>query len=318
MLAQVAVEERLALAPEPEHRVQLCPRPRRDHAAQEVHVPGRHLHVDHEVGAREREEHVDLLRVEHDRVQGELAPLVVEDGHDEGQHLVPVLDRAEHIGALVPVEGRGQDAQLEVGLQVRPRPARPLAQCRDEVVEVPAQIGERPRPAEVEEDPLEAVAQAVLVRVVAAVDRRVGREVLRRDRGAHEDQLVAVVRAPQHAHEHRVEEGLGELGLRVVDEQPEVAKLHLTPVGVVHPVEVELGPQPLDVLAHTLVVEADPLLHGPLRLGPRGPLEAPLRLGARGPEEAVVLVEPLDQNGRDSLSGPVQRLLHTHEHTVGQ
>ena len=89
----------------------------------------------------------------------------------------------------------------------------------------------------------------------------------------------------------------------MVDEQPDVVELHLTPVGVVHPVEVELGPQPLDVLAHTLVVEADPLLHGPLRLRPGGPLEALLRRGARGPEEAVVLVEALDQNGRDSRAG---------------
>ena len=66
---------------------------------------------------------------------------------------------------------------------------------------------------------------------------------------------------------------------------------------------VELGPQPLDVLADALVVEADPLLHRQLGLGPRRALEAALRLRARLPEEPVVPVEALDQDGCDSLSG---------------
>ena len=73
-------------------------------------------------------------------------------------------------------------------------------------------------------------------------------------------------------------------------------------VGGVERVEVELGAQPLDVLADALVVEADPLLHRQLRLRPRGALEALLGLRARLPEEPVVPVEALDQDGCDSLS----------------
>ena len=67
------------------------------------------------------------------------------------------------------------------------------------------------------------------VRVVAAVDRRVGVDVLGRHRGAHEDQVVVGVGAPQDPRDHRVEERLGELGLRVVDEQADVDELRLLP-----------------------------------------------------------------------------------------
>jgi hypothetical protein len=149
---------------------------------------------------------------------------------------------------------------------------------------------------------------------VAAVDRRVGLDLLRRDRRADEDQLVVGVGATKNASDHRVEERLGELRLVVVDEEPDEAELDLPPVRGVERAEIELGPQPLDVLANALVVEADSLLHRELHVGPRRALEAHLGLRARLPEEAVVAVEAFDQDGCDSLSDRSS----FHERKVGE
>jgi hypothetical protein len=138
--------------------------------------------------------------------------------------------------------------------------------------------------------------------------------VLRRDRRADEDQLVVRVGATQDSSDHRVEERLGELGLMVVDQEPDEAELDLPPGRDVERVEVELGAQPLDVLANALVVEADALTHRELRLGPRRALEAHLRLCARLPEEPIVTVEAVEQDGCDSLSDRSS----FHERKVGE
>ena len=50
-----------------------------------------------------------------------------------------------------------------------------------------------------------------------------------RDRRAHEDEVVVEVAAVQDLGRHRVEEGLGELGLVVVDQQADVVQLDLLP-----------------------------------------------------------------------------------------
>ena len=194
----------------------------------------------------------------------------MEDGDDERQLLVPVDDLPEHVRGLVPVERRAEHLDLVVRLEVRPG----LADGLEQPVDVALEIGEGDRPAEVAEDADEAVAETALAGVVAAVDRRVGLDLLRRDRGADEDEVVVRVGAAEDPRDHRVEERLGELGLVVVDEEPDEAELDLPPGGGVERVEIELGPQPLDVLADALVVEADPLLHRQLRLRPRRALEA--------------------------------------------
>jgi hypothetical protein len=49
-----------------------------------VHVAGWHFHIDHEVGARQREEQADPPGVEQDGVEKELAVLVVQDRNGEG------------------------------------------------------------------------------------------------------------------------------------------------------------------------------------------------------------------------------------------
>ena len=192
------------------------------------------------------------------------------------------------------------------------------------MVEVAVEVGERPAPAEVAEEPREAVPLPVDVRVVAAVDRRVGLDVLGRDRCADEDQVVVVVAALQDPFDHRVEEGLGELRLAVLDEQADVEELRVAPGLVTERREVELTAKPVDALEDAFVVEADPFLHRALQLRPGARVELLPGAGARGAEDPVVLVEALDHDrgdlsrhflgeGCDSL-----RLLRLHEHTVGQ
>jgi len=125
----------------------------------------------------------------------------------------------------------------------------------------------------------------------------------------------------------------------MVDEQADVEELRVLPDGDVEGFDVELGPEARDALEHPLVVETDPFLHRPLRVGPGGCLEKLLRPGTGRTEKPVVLVEALDQHsgdlssridagrrgnradlgGRsDSLSWPSRRLSFPHEHTVGE
>ena len=84
VVPQVAEEERLALSGEPERRVELRARPRRHDRLQELDVAGRHVHVDEEVRAREREEDVDALLLEQDRVEHRPPVAVVQHGTTNG------------------------------------------------------------------------------------------------------------------------------------------------------------------------------------------------------------------------------------------
>ena len=317
VVEQVTEKQRLALLAEPEHRVQLGAGARRCHPSQELDVPGRHLHVDHEVRAREREQHVDLLVLQHDRVEHESALAVMEHGHEERQLVMTVDDLPEHVGGLVAVEGRAEHLDLVVGLEMLPHLCRTPVEGREEMVEILSEVAERPAPPEIEEDALEAIAQAAGARVVAAVDRRVGIDVLGRDRRAHEDKIVVRIRPPEDSRDHGVEERLGELGLGVVDEQADVEELGLLPDGSVERRDVEPCPEALDALDDARIVETDPLLHGLLGVTPRGCIEALLCLGARRAEEPVVPVEALDQNGDDGASGGAAVIACQYRHVAG-
>ena len=110
----------------------------------------------------------------------------------------------------------------------------------------------------------------------------------------------------------------------MLDEQADVVELRVAPGLVAEHADVELAAQPVDAFEDALVVEADSLLHRVLLLRPGARIEPLPGAAARGAEEAVVLVETLDQYGRD-LSRRVLRggcdslsLLRPHEHTVGQ
>jgi hypothetical protein len=98
---------------------------------------------------------------------------------------------------------------------------------------------------------------------------------------------------------HRVEEGLGELGLVVVDQQADVVQLDLLPHVHRQRRGLELALQALGRLVDPLVVVLDPQRLGPLLAVPVGRLEARLGLGAGLAEEAVVAVEALEHRLRD-------------------
>ena len=87
---------------------------------------------------------------------------------------------------------------------------------------------------------ISACAQALLQRIVAAVGRRVGVDVLGGNRRPDEDEpVVEIRRGAAIFTEHGVEERLRALGLPVVDQEPDEVALDLLPqrvaVGAVKP-----------------------------------------------------------------------------------
>ena len=143
----------------------------------------------------------------------------------------------------------------------------------------------------------------VLGRVVRAVGRQrrglVVLEVLGRDGGAHEDEVVVEVAAVQDLGRHRVEERLGALGLVVVDEQADVVELDLLPDLHRQRRRLELVLQPLGRLGDAPLVVGDALRLRLLLAVPVGRLEARLRLRARLAEQPVVAVEAVEHRPRD-------------------
>ena len=93
--------------------------------------------------------------------------------------------------------------------------------------DVAREIVERRLELEVRDDPLER-GRGRRCRIVRAVGRLRGRlvvlQILGRDRRAHEDEIVAEVRAVQDLAAHRIEEGLRALGLAVRREQADVVQ----------------------------------------------------------------------------------------------
>ena len=197
VLEQVAVEERLALLAEPEHRVELGAGLGRHHRPQELDVAGRHLHVDHEVGAREREEDVELRPARAGWRRARAALPSCRTGTTNGSSRVAVDDRAD--ARRRPCCGRRRELRTWTwwfGSRCFHSAAAVLVERAHELVEVARRgrrtgVASRSRAKTCAERRLEVGAGGV----VAAVDRRVGVDVLGRDRRADEDQVVVEVAA---------------------------------------------------------------------------------------------------------------------------
>ena len=100
---------------------------------------------------------------------------------------------------------------------------------------------------------------------------------------------------------HRVEEGLGELRLLMIDQQADVLQLDLLPGGIVEGVGIKFGMQAGDGFLDTVVVELDAVANGvELSLPVTGLVEF-LGAPAGFTKDPVVLVEALDQCLRDRL-----------------
>jgi hypothetical protein len=171
------------------------------------------------------------------------------------------------------------------------------------VAHVAVEILELARQLEVVDDARPGLAQVLLVRVVGAVGgQRAGFvvfDVLGADGRAHEDEVVVEVGAVQQLGRHRVEEGLGQLGLVVVGQQADVVQLGLLPGVHAQRVDVEVLPQLVHGLVHALVVELDALRLRLLLAVPVGLLEALLRQRRGLAEQAVVALEAVQQRLRD-------------------
>lgn len=164
---------------------------------------------------------------------------------------------------------------------------------------------------EIVHDALEAAAQALArAGVVGAVGRLGGRllvlDVLRRDGRPQEDEIVVEVRAVQDARAHRVEEGLGALGLVMVGQQADEVQLDLAPDFVVDVLGVVLVFQDDRRLAHTLVVVGDAVALQLLQALPVAGLEQRLGPHAHLAEQAVVLVEAVEHRAGD-VEGDLRR-----------
>ena len=311
MRDQVAEEHGLALLAQAEHGVELAARLVGHDRAQELHVARGHLHVDQEVGARQREQHRDPPRVEDQRVEVEQAAFVVAHRDRERAFLVAIDRLADDVGGLVAIEGRVQHLDLAVDLHRRPLAEVGPRRAQHEV-DVAVEILEAALPVEVLDDAPDGGTQAAVARVVARIHRRVGLDVFGGDRRAREQVVVVEVAAVQDLGGDRVEEGLGELGLAVVDQHADELQLDLLPGAVVEGVGVELVVQSLHRLVDAVVVELHALAHRVELLLPlRGLIE--LLGAARGlAKDAVVLVEALHQRLRDRLRDRAFSRLHVH------
>ena len=217
-----------------------------------------------------------------------------------------VDDAADDVRRLVAEERRRQHLDLVVGLE-HERPREALAERGQHVREIAPEVGEAPLESEVEHDVDQRVAQALLQRVVAAVRRRIGVDVLGGDRRAHEDELVVEVRAVQDLDRHRVEERLRALGLLVVDQERDELALDFAPTRASRSIArgAQLALDPVGGLLHAAVVEVDAVAADVLDREPVAGVEMPSRRARAFAEQRVVLVEAVDQDARDraGLSG---------------
>ena len=218
MVQEVAEEQRLALFLQADHRVQLGLGALRDDLVQECHVRRRHLHVDEKIRPIGREQQRDLFPVEQQRIEVQLAVGAMLDRDREGMRLEAIDDAADDVRGAVAEEQARQHLNLVIGLEPEwPREAAP--ERGKQVRQVAAEVGEAAVEPEVEDDVDQRMAQAVLARVVRAVRRRVGVDVLGRHRRTHEQATVVEIDPMQDLARDGVEERFGALGLLVVDQE---------------------------------------------------------------------------------------------------
>jgi hypothetical protein len=221
--------------------------------------------------------------------------------HGDGEGVFDgAVDRlADDVGGLVAVEGRAEHLDLEIEFAV----GHALQVAADGVIDVgnvAFEIGERSLPLEIADDLADRAVQAVGIGVVAAVGGRlVGFQVLGRDGRPDEDEIVLEIGPVQDLGGHRIEEGLRQFRLLVVEQQADVEQLDLLPGGVVQVLGIEFVAQALDAFIDAVVVKADALADRPVHARPVAVLETGLGLPAGLAEQRVVLVEALNQRQGD-------------------
>src|SRR6266481_713287 len=130
------------------------------------------FHVHEKVGARKAEEHRQLVRMEQQRVDVQLALGVPQKRYGERMGTVAVDELANDVSALVTEEERAQHLDLTVGLDAQ-WPRQVGTHGEDQAAHVALSIDERAGQSKIVEEPAEARAQTVLQRVVGAKRRRI-------------------------------------------------------------------------------------------------------------------------------------------------
>ena len=194
LVEEVAEEQRLAVLLQADHRVELGGGLVRKHRLQEGDVGRRHLHVDEEVRAVRREQQRELesdRSAAHRRSSRPSRPCLI--GHGERQHLQAVDDAPDDVGGAVAEERAVEDLDLQAGGRDE-RPRRAAAERAQHVAKVAAEILEaaasKRRSSTMS---ISACRSPLAARIVAAVGRRIGVEVLGRHRRPHEQEAVVEV-----------------------------------------------------------------------------------------------------------------------------
>jgi hypothetical protein len=139
------------------------------------------------------------------------------------------------------------------------RPSKALSERSEDVGEVAAEIREAALEPEVKDDVDQRLAQAMLPRIVRAIRRRIGVDVLGRDRGPHEKTTVVEIGAVKDLARYRVEESFRALGLLVVDQEADVLALDFGPGRVIDAAAAEVELEAGNGFRDAAIVEVDPV-----------------------------------------------------------
>jgi hypothetical protein len=301
VMQQVAVEQVLALLLQTHRRIDFRLRLARHDGAQELDVGRGHFHVHEEVRVREAEDDEQLLTLEQHGIEREHAGLRVADGHGERQHDFAVDDAPDDVSRLVAEEQRREHVNLEVRgfFEFAERVVNGLHQATD----VAREVFERRLQLEVRDDALERGGEPVLAGVVGAVGGLRGGfvvlDVLRRDGGPHENEVVVEIRAVQDLAADRIEERLGALRLLVAREQADVVELDLLPDFVVDVLGVVFVFEQLDAFFHALVIRRDALARETLQAMPVAGFEQLFCTDGCVAEDPVVPIEAFEHGLRE-------------------
>ena len=238
-------------------------------------------------------------------IDGELALVVVQDGQGKRHFGKAVDDLAHQVSTLVAKEQAGEYLNLEIGAQLDLVQSQPILHGSQHMAGVPLQVGKRALQLEVLHNRDQRLVQR-LARGVIGPEGRLGRrlvvlDVLGADGGAHKDEVVVEMRAVQDLAGDRVEKGLCQFRLVVVDEQPDVVELGLVPHLHGLAACAKLLLQPPHAFLHPQVIKLDALALCPLLAQPVSGFKTVLGTGRFGAEQAVMAVKTVHHRLCDGI-----------------
>ena len=266
MVQKIAVKKCFPLLGQAQRVVDFSPRHARHHAAQKHHIGRRNTHVNHEVGPCKAEQNQQVVFAEQRCINDKFSTFGVQQRQRKRHFLEAVDQLADHIRALVAKKQARQHLNLKIGAQLGV--TQQLAQHLHHIAHVPGQVFKFNVQREVLHQLLHHLGHRALRRVVGAVSWQGGGffvfDVLGADSRPHKDEIVLKVAAVQDFGGDRVEKRLGQLGLVVVDQQPDVVQLDLMPQLHRLLARLELALQPRRRFTHPQIVKLDALALGAL------------------------------------------------------